>query len=54
MGKGKERRKAQSMKVAAKKAQMQKPGHKSTYAKKHVFLTANGGWGFEYHEKPWK
>ena len=26
----------------------------SNYGRKHKYLTAHGGWGFDYIDKPWK
>lgn len=31
-----------------------RPGGQSKYGRKEAFLLANGGWGFEYPNKPWK
>ena len=32
---------------------MKSPGFKSRYGSKRVFLVGNGGWGWEYKDKPW-
>lgn len=40
---------------ARRKAERMKAEHTSNYARKHRYLKANGGFGFEYAEpKPWK
>ena len=52
--KGKKRKRTLEMKKTTKTSKMGHPGYKSCYAKKHKFLAQNGGWGFEYPDKPWK
>ena len=47
--------KGRAQRKAAKARSMKHGGHKSNYARKHEFLLAHGGFGFEYSEpKPWK
>jgi len=48
------RKKTLAQKRAVKSNRMTRSGEKSNYAKKREFLSRNGGWGFEYAEKPWK
>ena len=43
-----------SAKAQAKQTKMSNPGYESKYARKHKFLVANGGRGFDYPDKPWK
>lgn len=48
------RRKLIESKRAQKKAQQGKPGQQSRYARKKAFLMKNGGFGFNWPNKPWK
>ena len=52
--KSQKRQKQFAQKRATKENRMKKPGYKSNYAKKRLFLISNGGWGFDYPDKPWK
>ncbi len=45
---------ARANKKAAKEAGMTRPGGQSNYAKKHRWLAAHGGFGFNYPDKAWK
>ena len=52
--KNSERNKRIIQKRQAKKKAMAYPGRKSNYTKKKEFLHSNGGFGFQYEDKPWK
>lgn len=40
--------------VAKRKAMKAAQGSTSRYARKKKYLVKNGGWGFQYPEKPWR
>ena len=54
MGHSLKRRTMLSQKKIEKENKMKTPGHKSDYAKKKDYLRKNGGFGFQYPDKPWK
>jgi hypothetical protein len=52
--KGKRRRKLAAAKARKKTAEYKAGGGKSRYARKARFLAAQGGWGWQYPDKPWR
>lgn len=45
---------ARAHKKASKEMGMKNPGGESKYAKKKKWLARNGGFGFNYPDKPWR
>jgi hypothetical protein len=52
--KSKRRQVLQAARQGARVLRKTRPGRKSNYARKWEFLHRNGGFGFEYDDKPWK
>lgn len=54
MAKGQTRRRAMADKKLRKARAMENPSFSSLYGRKRKYLDREGGWGWEYPDKPWK